>query len=234
MNDSPRPYGLWKSTLLNAFWIPLHFQDTALITIAVPAALLVLSPNDHVRVFAVTAALVSFVAMLVPPVAGAASDRLRRGGLPRRVFILSGAGLDVACLLMLARVHGTGFFLTFLLLATLGANISLAAYQALLPDIVPQPSWGQVSGVRSVAMVAGTVLGIGVAAGTLPSITFITIAATIGVGALTVLQVRERPAGAQEEHARVSDWHDFTIVFVARAFFSFRHGAADDVRALFL
>lgn len=209
--------------LLNAFWVPLHFQDTALITIAVPAAVLQLVPNDHVRVFAVIAALVSFISMIVPPIAGALSDRLRRRGVPRRAFILAGAALDVACLVMMAEANSLGLFMTFLLLATLGANVSLAAYQALIPDIVPKPAWGSVSGVRSVAMVLGTVVGIGVAAGTLPSSTFIGIGVAIGLGALTLFGIAERPVpqSESEEPAHISDWHDFTVVFIARGFLAF-------------
>ena len=215
-------YGFWKSVLINAFWVPLHFQDTALITIAVPAALLQMSPHDHVRVFAVIAALVSFVSMIVPPVAGGISDHLRRRGIARRWPILIGAAIDVACLIMMAQSHGLGMFMTFLLLATMGANISLAAYQALIPDIVPHAAWGMVSGVRSVAMVLGTVVGIGVAAGTIPSSTFIGIGIAIGLGAITLFGIRERPAGDHpEERAHISDWNDFTVVFVARGFLAF-------------
>jgi MFS family permease len=215
-------YGIWKSILLNAFWVPLHFQDTALIAISVPAALVHLTPGDHVRVFAVVAALVSFVSMIVPPIAGAISDNLRRRGVPRRAPILVGAALDVASLLMMAQVHSLGLFVAFLLLATMGANIALAAYQALIPDSVPQAAWGSVSGVRSVAMVVGTVVGIGVAAGTFPSSTFIGVAVGIGLGAITLFAVAERKIPDQpEEHAHISDWHDFTIVFLARAFLGF-------------
>ncbi len=215
-------YGIRKSLLLNAYWVPLHFQDTALITIAVPAAVVQMTPQDHVRVFAVIAALVSFVSMIVPPIAGAISDRLRRQGVPRRVPILIGAALDVACLIMMAEVHNLGLFMTFLLLATVGANISLAAYQALFPEAVPQAAWGSVSGIRSVAMVVGTIVGLGVAAGTIPDSTFIGIAVAIGLGAFTLFAIAEHPIPDQpEEHAHVSDWHDFTIVFVARGFLAF-------------
>lgn len=222
MSLDARRYGTWQSVLINAFWVPLHFQDTALIAISVPAALLTLVPHDHVRVFAVIAALVSFVSMIVPPIAGAISDRLRERGVPRRIPIVIGAGLDVACLLMMAQVHTLGLFMTFLLLATVGANISLAAYQALIPDVVPQASWGAVSGVRSVAMVVGTVVGIGVAAGTYPTSTFIGVAVGIGLGALTLFAVGEnRIENQPEEHAHISDWNDFTIVFLARAFLAF-------------
>lgn len=222
MSVTSARYGTWKSVLINAFWVPLHFQDTALIAISVPAALLTLVPRDHVRVFAVIAALVSFVSMIVPPIAGAISDKLRMRGVPRRIPIVAGAALDIACLIMMAEVHTLGLFTTFLLLATVGANVSLAAYQALIPDVVPQASWGSVSGVRSVAMVVGTVVGIGVAAGTYPSSTFIGIAVGIGLGALTLFAIGEHRIPDQpEEHVHISDWHDFTIVFAARAFLAF-------------
>lgn len=219
---TPERYGTWKSVLINAFWVPLHFQDTALIAISVPAALAVLAPRNHVAVFSVVAALVSFVSMIVPPVAGAISDGLRARGVPRRAMIVGGAALDVACLLMMADVHGLGAFVTFLLLATVGANVSLAAYQALIPDVVPQQAWGAVSGVRSVAMVVGTVVGIGVAAGTYPASTFIGIAVCVGLGVATLFAVAERTIPDQpQEHAHISDWDDFTVVFVARAFLAF-------------
>lgn len=217
-----RSYTLWRAALLNAFWVPLHFQDTALIAIAVPAALVKLAPANHLKVFAVVAALVSFVSMAVPPVAGAISDRVRRRGVGRRAFIVAGAAVDVGCLIMMAEVHTLGLFVLFFLVATAGANVSLAAYQALLPDIVPKPAWGSVSGVRSIAMVIGTVAGIGVAAGTYPETTFIGIGAAIGLGALTMFGIPERDAsGDKEDRAHVSDWHDFIVVFIARAWLAF-------------
>ena len=216
-----RTFSLWRSIAINAFWVPLQFQDTALITIAVPAALLRLAPEDHVRVLAVIAALVAFVSMIVPPVSGAISDSLRRRGVPRRVPILTGAAIDAACLVLMAQAHTLGTFVTFLLLATMGANISLASYQALIPDVVPQADWGKVSGVRSVTFLLGTIVGIGVAAGTYPQSTFIGIAVAMALGALTVLLIREHPVSESEEHAQVKDWHDFTVVFIGRAFLAF-------------
>lgn len=218
---TPR-YSVWRSILQNAFWVPLFFQDTALPAIAIPAAVAERAPQDHVRVLAVIVALISFVAMIVPPVAGAISDAVRRRGIPRRVPMFIGAGIDVACLIMMAQVHTLGLFLTFLLLATMGANISLAAYQALIPDVVPKEAWGMASGVRSVAMLLGTILAFGVAAGTPPATTFIAVAVAVGAGVLTMFAERETPIAEQpEERARVSDWHDFTVVFIARGFLAF-------------
>ena len=187
-----------------------------------PAAVVYFAPQDHVKVFAVLAALVAFVSMGVPPVAGALSDRLRRRGIPRRAFILVGAAIDVVCLIMMAEVRSLGLFAVFLLLATFGANVAFAAYQALLPDVVPKQFWGTVSGVRGVAMVIGVVVGIGVAAGTYPQSTFIGIAVAVALGSLTLFAVSEHDAGNEEEdHAHISDWHDFIVVFIARLFLAF-------------
>jgi len=170
----------------------------------------------------VLAALVSLVSMVIPPLAGAFSDRLRRQGVPRRAFILGGAAVDVVCLVMMAEVGSLGLFAVFLLLATFGANVALAAYQALLPDVVPKTLWGTVSGVRGVAMVIGVVGGIALAAGTYPQTTFVGIAIAIGLGALTLFAVPERDASAERENpAHVSDWHDFGVVFAARLFLAF-------------
>ena len=214
-------YSVWKSILQNGFWLPLFFQDTALPAIAIPASVATLAPGDHVRVLAVIVALMSFVSMIVPPIAGAISDALTRRGIPRRIPIWVGAALDVSCLIMLSQVHTVGLFLTFVLLATMGANISLAAYQALIPDVVPKDAWGRASGIRSVAMLVGTILGFGVAAGTPPPTTFIGVSVAIGVGALLLLAEPERSTREPKEHAHISDWHDFTIVFIARAFLAF-------------
>jgi MFS family permease len=97
----------------------------------------------------------------------------------------------------------------------------LAAYQALIPDVVPKDAWGMASGIRSVAMLVGTILGFGVAAGTPAPTTFIGVAVAIGVGALLLLGERETVIREAQEHAHISDWHDFTIVFIARAFLAF-------------
>jgi MFS family permease len=215
-------YGKWQSVVINFFWIPLFFQDAALPAITVPAVLVKLAPHNHVAVLAVIIAIAAFVSMIVPPIAGAISDRLRQRGVPRRAPILLGAGLDIVSLLLMAQAHTLSMFVVLFIVATFGANISLAAYQALIPDAVPQASWGLVSGVRSVAMVVGTALGLGMAMGTYPSSTFIGLAAGLGAGVLTLFAVAERAILDQpEEHAHISDWNDFTIVFLARAFLAF-------------
>ncbi|MFN2450074.1 MAG: MFS transporter [Candidatus Baltobacteraceae bacterium] len=213
---------VWEALALNGFWVPLHFQDTALPAITIPAAVAVLAPRDHIRALSLVLASMSLLAMIVPPLAGALSDRLRARGLPRRVLIWSGAGLDMAALVLLANVHSLALFVVLVLVATMGANISLAAYQAMIPDVVPQESWGAASGVRNIATLLGVILGFAVAAGTTVATTFIGVAVALGVFAVVLLAQRENALpNVREERAHVSDWHDFSVVFIARLFLAF-------------
>ncbi len=202
--------------MLNLLWLPLTFQDTALMTIAVPAATLHLAPRDHVFVLAVLASISAFAAMVVPPWGGWLSDRLRRRGGSRRRFVAVGVTIDVGALIALAYAHSLLAFALLLIVATAGANLALCAYQALLPEMVPQAQWGAVSGVRGATTLAGAVLGFAIA-GVMPDprLTFLATAAIMALGGFSLLGIGDGTYG-DEEHAHVRDWHDFVVVFVAR------------------
>jgi MFS family permease len=129
--------------MLNALWLPLTFQDTALMTIAVPAATVTLAPANHVFVLSVLASVTALAAMVVPPLGGWLSDALRRRGGSRRSFVAVGLLIDVAALIALSYPHSLIAFAALLVVATLGANVALCAYQALLPESVPRRNWGR-------------------------------------------------------------------------------------------
>jgi MFS family permease len=209
-----REIGGW--VMLNALWLPLTFQDTALMTIAVPAETVHLAPANHVFVLSVLASVAALAAMLVPPLGGWLSDALRRRGGSRRAFVTVGILIDVGALIALAYAHSLLSFAFFLVLATAGANVALCAYQALLPESVPRRHWGVVSGVRGAATLGGTVLGFAIA-GAMPDprLTFVAAAAIMAIGGLSLLGVGEGVYDS-EEHAHVRDWHDFAVVFAAR------------------
>jgi MFS family permease len=206
--------GSW--ILLNALWIPLAFQDAALITIAVPAALLKLAPGSYVFVLSALASITAAAAMAVPPVAGYFSDRLRQRGGGRRLIVVIGVVCNIIGLLLLAKAHDVISFGACLVLAMGGANVALAAYQALLPDLVPREKWGVVSGIRGAATLVGTIIGLGIAGvAPNPSFTFIATAIVIAICSVSLPFVREKHS-IEPDHARVRDWHDFRVVFLAR------------------
>ena len=203
--------------MLNALWIPLTFQDAALMTIAVPSALLNLAPGTHVQALSALASIAAVAAMIVPPFAGWLSDHMRRGGGERRAFVAAGLAIDVAALIALAFTHTLVAFAACLVLAIVGSNIALAAYQALLPELVPRAQWGAVSGVRGAASLVGTVLGLSVAGiAPDPRITFVAAAVVVAVCSLSLLAIRE-VEWTEPDHVHVRDWHDFMVVFAARA-----------------
>jgi MFS family permease len=210
-----REIGGW--VMLNALWVPLTVQDTALMAIAVPATTIRLAPENHVFVLAVLASIVALATAVVPLFAGWLSDVLRRRGGSRRAFVGAGVAIDVVALTALAYAHTLLWFAVLLVIATLGANVALSAYQVLLPESVPRRRWGVASGIRGAATLVGAVVGFAIA-GSMPdpSLTFLVTAAILALGGLSLLGIGEGTYDA-EEHAQIRDWHDFLIVFAARA-----------------
>jgi MFS family permease len=217
-----REVGAW--VMLNVLWTPLSLQDAALLTIAVPAAVLRLAPESHVLVLSILTSISAGAAMIVPPFAGWLSDTARRTGTSRRLFVALGLAIDIVALIGLSFAHTLVAFAALLVLATCGANIAIAAYQALLPESVPRRHWGAVSGVRGVVTLLGTVLGFAIA-GAMPDprYTFLATAIIIALGGLSLLAIGDGVYD-NEDHAKVRDWHDFLVVFAARTLVFFGLG----------
>ncbi len=210
-----------RQAVLNFYWIPLNLQTTALMAIAVPAALLQY-PGDHTRLLALLATLVAFMAMIVPPFAGALSDRLRRGGATRKPLIIAGAALNAAALIWMMHPGSIGAFTTALLVGVLGQSVSLAAYQALIPEVVERGDWGLASGFQGAASLIGSVAGLALASLTDPARTFLGSALVLILGTAAVLCTPEGPWRREEhDHARIGNWYDFVVAFWSRSWTMF-------------
>ena len=207
--------GTWS--LLNALWVPLTAQDAALMTIAVPAALLHIAPTSYRSSLSILVSVAAVGAMVVPPLAGWFSDRSRRAGGSRRAFVVAGVVIDVAALAAIAFVHNIWLFGALLIAAIAGANVAIAAYQAMLPESVPREHWGIVSGIRGALTLIGTVVGLAIAGvAPDPRITFLAVAAILALTTLTLPFVDEG-VWSEPDRAHVRDWHDFVVVFFARS-----------------
>lgn len=216
--SSPKLSQIGSWLMLNALWVPLTVQDTALLAIAVPAMTLRLASENHVFVLAVLASILALATAIVPLLAGWLSDVFRRRGGSRRAFVAAGVAIDVGALAAMGAAHTLWLFAVLLIIATIGANVALSAYQVLLPESVPRSQWGVVSGIRGATTLLGAVLGFAIA-GSMPdpTLTFEATAVIMAVGALSLLKIGEGTYDDDEEQARVRDWHDFLIVFAARA-----------------
>ncbi|MBV8636468.1 MAG: MFS transporter [Candidatus Eremiobacteraeota bacterium] len=208
--------------ILNALWISLTVQDTALMTIAVPAAVNHLAPATHVESLAFLVAMSNLAAMLVPPIAGWFSDRHRKqtGGLRRR-WVVAGVAVDVCALVAIVFTHTLVAFDVLFVIAVAAENVAIAAYQAMIPEIVPREAWGAASGLRGAATLIGTVAGLSIA-GSIgrPDVVFLGAALLLALGLFSLLALNERDYIAPEP-ATVVRWHDFIVVFLARAFVFF-------------
>ncbi|MBV8171323.1 MAG: MFS transporter [Candidatus Eremiobacteraeota bacterium] len=208
--------GVRDQSLLNAYWVPLNFQGAALLTIAVPAALLKFqTAAGHVQQLAVLASIAAAISILVPPPIGALSDYVRRRGGRRRAFILLGCLLNVASLVWLAFAGALWSFTAALFVAVIGQSISTAAYQALIPEVVPRQDWGTSAGYQGVASLVGAVGGLAVASLSSPNATFLWSALVVLLGGITIALTPEGRY-VEPEHVHVGDWHNFRVVFLSR------------------
>lgn len=207
------PHTARHQALLNGYWLPINFQIAALLTIAVPAALSRF--RNHTEAQALLTSAAAVVAMIVPPIAGAVSDRFRALGTKRRTAIYLGALINAAALVWAGFAGTAPPFAAAVLLSVVGQSISLAAYQALIPELVAAEDWGYASGYQGVASIVGSVAGLAVASLTSPSTTFLITAAVVATGTLTVAATPE-VAYVEIDRVTVRDWHDFTIAFISR------------------
>jgi MFS family permease len=141
---------------INIFWLALSMLFDGLNTLVLPARLL---GNDSA---ATQLGLITFTgllaAMLIQPLAGHWSDRLRpRWG--RYPLLAVGLLFILAGLLLFALSH---HFLTILLtylLIQVAASVAQAAQQGFIPDLVPAEQRGAASGVKGFMDLSGAMLG---------------------------------------------------------------------------
>lgn len=205
---------------VNALWIGIQFQDAALLAIVVPAVVLRLAPRQHTTVLAVLATLASVAVVVIPPIAGAFSDRMRRIGGDRRKEVALALVVDAMALVGMAFAGSTKQLGTGLVAATIALTAASTIYQALLPEIVPRRAWGASSGVRGAMTLVGTIVGLIVAALLSPMHALFATAAIVLLGTLSLIAVpRERSedeTAAEPAHAKVRDHHDLVVTMIAR------------------
>jgi MFS family permease len=204
---------------MNALWVGIHFQDAALMAIIVPALLLQIAPADHTRVLAVISTAVAIGTAIVPPFAGALSDRLRRRGGDRRLQTAVVLIVDAVALLAMYYVQSV----VDLGVATVAAMVAVVSgsviYQVLLPEIVPRKFWGTAAGYRGAMTLVGTIIGLLLGALLPARVALLTAAAGVVASALTLLFVPPSPpfTATPREGARVRDRHDLIVTMIARA-----------------
>ncbi|MGC8489180.1 MAG: MFS transporter, partial [Clostridia bacterium] len=203
---------------LAAYWFSLNFQGAALITIVVPEMLTRLHNVGRTMELARIAALAAFVAMVVPPLVGMVSDRLRARGLPRRSLLIAGTAVNMGGLLAASQANSVEALAGLIVIALVGQGAATASYQAMLPEVVPRERWGAASGYMAVASLAGTVAGLATAGLGSIDTAYWGMVGTAGAGALYTTVTVLEPARVVDSrvHVNVRDWRRFRWVFAAR------------------
>lgn len=204
---------------INALWVGVHFQDAALMTVLVPALLLVLAPANHTNVLAVLSTIAAIATAIVPPLAGALSDTSRRKGGDRRVQTGIILAVDTLALLAMAQVSTIVGLTGTVVVATVALMSGSTVYQVLLPEIVPRRFWGTAAGFRGAMTLVGTIIGLALAA-LLPARQALLIdAAGVALSAVTLLFVPPSPAYVAEQRvsAHVRDRWDLIVTLIGRA-----------------
>lgn len=189
---------------ISIFWLALSLLSDGMNTLLLPAVLMGLLPADTQ---ATTLGILSFTGllagMLIQPIAGTWSDRLRaRWG--RRGMLALGLFLTLLALAIFGTRAGLVFVVAGYMLVQIASNVAQAAQQGFLPDIVPPEQRGQASGWKGFMDLTGAMLGFVLLGALLGSsqvrLALAAIAAVLLVAfLLTLLLVREPPALAGKE-----------------------------------
>lgn len=238
------PLTLRRQLALSVLWLGLNFQSAALLPIVVPAQLLLLVDRGTVgsagQALALSALSIgaAAIAVVVTPLSGDLSDKFRRQSGTRRRLIVFGIALAVLGQAGLAATTPLLVFLAGFGLMQFGTNAATAAYQGLLPDVVPNSQRGAASGWLGFMTLIGSVCSLALAGLVLGNVTqgplftedvvrgsllFYGIAAMvlIATAAITIAGVDQRRRVAGDRP--VTRWVDllhhrrFLIVFAARA-----------------
>jgi MFS family permease len=233
---------LQHQVTLSALWLGLNFQSSALLPIVVPAQVLLLVDRGAVASSsqAVAVSAISFgaaiIAIVVTPLAGAASDRMRSRFGRRRQLIVGGVLVAVVGQAALAASMPLFLFIAGLVIVAIGSNVVTAAYQGLLPDMVNVSQRGAASGWLGFMTLIGSVGSLAAAGALLGSVSpgprlgaevshgalvFYALAAVVLVlsAAVTVLGIEERTTPSEPAHPwmELLRHQPFRVVFAARA-----------------
>lgn len=206
---------------MSLFAFGYNAQFTGLLLLVVPKAILAfVGPSRSAQALSVLVVGGSIMTVILLPVIGTVSDRLITRIGRRRPIIFAGILVD---LLGLAVMAASPHFVPFAvgdLLVQIGATSAWAAYQGLIPDLVPEEQRGTASGLvgfmEEIAIVVGVLLP-----SVLPHLFFPVTMLLVAVFTAPLLWVREPPVSVRarplsEALRRFRDYGDFGWVFVTR------------------
>ena len=197
-----RPHmSVWRQAALSLYWFATNAHWGAILITLLPLQASQIGGEQFKgTTLGAILAVGAFVSMVVAPLFGAWSDRIRTRWGRRTPFLVVGTLGNAIGLLVLAFIPSTpaalGAYVVAFIWIELFNNIATAPYSALIPDVVPKDQRGSASGWLGLMLMLGSFVG-GVTGLALPYIggvtgAYIAVAVIMILGMLgTVLSVRE-------------------------------------------
>lgn len=148
----------WRHVALGAYWLGQYFVVTPVYTVLlqVQVTRLIARPSQATAI-GVATGLGGVLAMVLPPIVGAWSDRLQtRWGRRRPVMAAATVALALALIVMMTAGGYPQLLVGFVLVVAF-VNIAGAAYVALIPDLVHGGETGRASGMLGLFVQLGSV-----------------------------------------------------------------------------
>src|SRR5207245_6459144 len=143
---APAHYGNLQHTALSAFWFGSNFLWIPLTTVLIQAQVDEVVPKGSQNTaIGVALGIGGVLAMTVPPLVGAWSDRLNTRFGRRRPIIVAGSLLTMPGLVILAVANNYAEVLVGYAIIPFFFNAAQAAYAGIIPDVVPAQQVGKAS-----------------------------------------------------------------------------------------
>ena len=156
-------FGWLRHTALSAFWFGSNFLWIPLTTVLIQGQIdSVVPKGSQNTAIGVTLGAGGILAMAVPPLVGAWSDRIHSRFGRRRPIMVAGSVLTVPGLVILMVAGNYPEVLIGYVIIQFFFNAAGAAYAGIIPDVVPAQEVGKASGFLATMTQLGIGAGLGV------------------------------------------------------------------------
>lgn len=221
---------------ISAYWFATNLHWGALLLVMMPSLMSRIAPRSEATSLSAILGIGALVALVMPPIVGAYSDRCTSRWGRRRPYMVVGVGINLLGLMLMwyaGSLLSFWLFLAAYLVVQFGNNIAVASYSGVIPDMVPEAQRGEASGYMAAMTQLGTVLG-AFSGGYLmgkghATASFAVVAVVLAVFlAITLVGVRERPLPKGLPRPRIGavikslwidprKYPDFAWVWITRA-----------------
>lgn len=156
-------FGNLRHTALSAFWFGSNFLWIPLTTVLIQSQVDAVVPRGSQNsAIGFAIGIGGFLAMTVPPLVGAWSDRLNTRFGRRRPIMVAGTLLTIPGLILLMTAGSYPQIVAGYVIVQFFFNAAGAAYAGIIPDVVPAQQFGKASGFLATMTQLGIGGGLGV------------------------------------------------------------------------